>query len=284
MQIVRVEDAPSLLELAGTFLRRHEGENQLVLGIAANAAAGRHGYSPFRAWVVLDDGEPVAAAVQTPPRNPVIADPLADDALTALLETLLEDARDVPGVTGNVPTVDRFVEAWTSRTGERATLSFDQGLWELGRVEDVERPPGRAEPARPDEADLVTRWFIDFEAEALSNHEPPEWDEVHAAIEERLADDVSGAWAWRVEGEPVSIAGFAGPTGTGIRIGPVYTLPEHRRCGYATALVADLSAQLLERGYERCFLFTDLSNPTANRIYARIGYRQIAESKMLAFS
>jgi GNAT superfamily N-acetyltransferase len=282
MDLVALDDPAAFLDLAGPFARRDEGRNQLVLGIAANAAAGRHGFSPFRGWVVVD-GEPVAAAVRTPPRNPVIAEPASDAALTTLVDTIVEDARDAPGVTGNVPAVDRFVEGWTSRTGETATVTLHQGVWELDHVEDVERAPGLAGPAALEEADLVTRWFIDFEAEAIPHHEPPEWDDVHAAIEERLADDGSGAWVWRVDGEPVSIAGFSGGTGTGIRIGPVYSPPEHRRRGYATALVSDLSASLLASGYERCFLYTDLSNPTANRIYATIGYRQVAESKMLAF-
>jgi GNAT superfamily N-acetyltransferase len=282
MDVARLDDPAAFLDLAGPFARRAEGRNQLVLGIAANAAAGRHGFSPFRGWVVVD-GEPVAAAVWTTPRNPVIADPASDEALSTLIEAIVEDARDAPGVTGNVPAVDRFVEAWTSRTGETATVTLHQGVWELDHVKDVARPPGLAEPATLDEADLVTKWFIDFEAEAIPHHEPPAWADVHASIEERLTDEVSGAWVWRVDGEPVSIAGFSGTTGTGIRVGPVYSPPECRRRGYATALVAALSAYLLASGYQRCFLYTDLANPTANRIYATIGYRQVAESSMLAF-
>jgi predicted GNAT family acetyltransferase len=57
----------------------------------------------------------------------------------------------------------------------------------------------------------------------------------------------------------------------------VYTPPEHRRRGYATALVADLSRHALRTGAERCMLFTDLANPTSNRIYARIGYRRCGD-------
>ena len=285
MDVVRTDDAASFLELAGPFARgdagRDEGRNQLVLGIAANAAAGRRGFSPFVGWVVVDP-DPAAAAVRTPPKNVVISDPVSDEAIAALVDTLVADAREAPGVTGNVPAVDRFVHEWTSRTRERATVTVAQGAWELNAVEDVVRPPGGAEPATLDDVDLVTSWFIDFETEATP-HGPPERDEVRAAIQERLAQDDAGSWLWRVDRVPVSLAGFAGPTGTGIRIGPVYTPPEHRRRGYATALVADVSSHLLASGYERCFLYTDLANPTPGRIYATIGYRQIAQSKMLAF-
>ena len=282
MEIVRTDDPSAFLELAGPFARRAEGRNQLVLGIAGNAAAGRHGFSPFRGWVVVAD-DVVAAAVRTPPRNPVLADPTSDEALTNVIEAILEDARDAPGVTGNVPAVDRFVDAWTSRTGEAATVTIDQGAWELDHVEDVDRPPGAAGPATSEDVELIVRWFQAFEAEALPNEEGSTDDEVRPGILERLTDAEAGLWLWRAEDRIVSLVGYAGPTGSGIRIGPVYTPPELRGRGYATALVADLSAHLLASGYRRCFLYTDLSNPTANEIYARIGYHRIGESKMFAF-
>ena len=69
----------------------------------------------------------------------------------------------------------------------------------------------------------------------------------------------------------------------GIRIGPVYTPPEHRRRGYATTLVADLSAWLLERGHRACFLYTDLANPTSNRIYVEIGYERVCDAMEFVF-
>ena len=78
--------------------------------------------------------------------------------------------------------------------------------------------------------------------------------------------------------EPVSMASYGGRTPTGIRIGLVYTPPRHRRRGYATSLVAEQSRWLLEQGYRSCFLYTDLSNPTSNAIYERIGYRRVADS------
>ena len=54
MEVIRVDDAKRFLALAGSFARQEEGRNQLVLGIAANAAAERTGFVPFRAWIVVD--------------------------------------------------------------------------------------------------------------------------------------------------------------------------------------------------------------------------------------
>ena len=85
------------------------------------------------------------------------------------------------------------------------------------------------------------------------------------------------------DGEPVSFGGFGGLTPNGIRIGPIYTPPELRRRGYASALTAALTQMLLDRGRRFCFLFTDLANPTSNSIYQRIGFRPIGDYRVVAF-
>ena len=101
-------------------------------------------------------------------------------------------------------------------------------------------------------------------------------------VEYRLTTPGRGFRLWD-DGGPVSLAGFGGGTPNGIRIGPVYTPPELRGRGYASALVAALSAELLAAGRRFCFLYTDLANPTSNRIYERIGYRRVCESAEIAF-
>jgi predicted GNAT family acetyltransferase len=107
-------------------------------------------------------------------------------------------------------------------------------------------------------------------------------------FEHRLASPTAGFLVWEDGGEPVSLAGWGGATPNGIRVGPVYTPPELRGRGYATALTAELSRRLLdgrlfEGGRRFCFLYTDLANPTSNAIYERIGYRRVAESAEIVF-
>lgn len=82
---------------------------------------------------------------------------------------------------------------------------------------------------------------------------------------------------WEVEGHPVSLAAAVAPTPHGIRLNNVYTPPEERGRGYASALVAALTQLLLDRGREFVFLHTDLANPTSNAIYQRLGYKLVAD-------
>jgi predicted GNAT family acetyltransferase len=125
---------------------------------------------------------------------------------------------------------------------------------------------------------MLATWMRAFLAEALPA-EPYDEERMRVALQRRLSgDSANGYWLWEDDGEVVAWTGHGNPTGRGIRIGPVYTPPELRGRGYATALVAAQSQWLLSNGFDFCFLYTDLANPTSNAIYERIGYRKIADS------
>jgi predicted GNAT family acetyltransferase len=93
----------------------------------------------------------------------------------------------------------------------------------------------------------------------------------------------AGFVLWVDGGEAVSLTGYS-VFGTGARIGPVYTPPSRRGRGYASNLVAHVSAERLAAGAAACFLYTDLANATSNRIYTDVGYRMIARSQEYAFA
>jgi hypothetical protein len=57
----------------------------------------------------------------------------------------------------------------------------------------------------------------------------------------------------------------------------VYTPPEARGRGYASNLVAQVAQAQLDAGRRFVFLFTDLANPTANRIYQEIGFEPVID-------
>ena len=52
---------------------------------------------------------------------------------------------------------------------------------------------------------------------------------------------------------------------------------------YASAITAAASQDQLDQGRRWCFLFTDLANPTSNRIYQAIGYRSIRDVLVIRF-
>jgi GNAT superfamily N-acetyltransferase len=282
MEVLRPGDASEFLRLAGALLERDEARNQLPLGIAGNLMARPDAFEVVRFWVVRDGNEPVAAAVRTDPFNLVLGDPSSETALGPLLEAVVADDPEVPGIVGNVPFVEPAAERLAGASGRTAARILSQGVYGLTAVRDVARAPGEPRPAGPSDRGLLLDWLRAFVTESV-----PDPDEVFRRMERtldsRFGIGSAGFWLWEDGGPPASLAGFSGPTPTGIRIGPVYTPPELRRHGYATTLVADLSAWLLERGHRACFLYTDLANPTANRIYVEIGYERVCDAMEFVF-
>ena len=130
---------------------------------------------------------------------------------------------------------------------------------------------------------LAIAWTREFTAEAMHGGDD-DTGRIERSVDARLDRESPGGIAlWEVGREPVSLAGFGGPTPNGMRIGPVYTPPAHRGHGYGSAVTAAASRLLLDRGVRFCFLYTDLANPTSNGIYMRIGYQPVCDSRELVF-
>jgi len=282
MEVLRPDDAQAFLRLAGPLLERDEARNQLPLGIAGTLMARPDAYDVVHYWVVREGNEPVAAAVRTEPFNLVLGDPSSDAALGSLLEAVVTDDPEVPGIVGNLPFVEPAAERLAAASGRSAERILSQGVYELTAVRDVARAPGEARAATTEDRAQILAWVRAFADEAIPDPEEA-FERMERNLQSRFGGEGGGFWLWEDRGEPVSLSGFSGPTPNGIRIGPVYTPPEHRKHGYATTLVADLSAWLLERGHRACFLYTDLANPTSNRIYVEIGYERVCDAMEFTF-
>ena len=141
----------------------------------------------------------------------------------------------------------------------------------LDHVADPPQPaPGELCQATLEDRPLLVRWWEGFTREILDH---ARGDLV--GLDARL--QAGGMYTWQDGGRPVSMIGHA-PVVAGVaRIGPVYTPPALRGRGYAGTAVAALSRRLLAAGAQRCMLYTDLANPTSNKIYGEIGYRRLSD-------
>ena len=284
-EVVRLDDAGAFLEQAGPLLLADEARHNLILGIAGTIRDAPDFYPVRSFWLVREGGEAAAAAMRTPPYNLILARPRSPEALAALAEAVAGE--DLPGMVGSEPEAEEFASRWSRHTGIPARVNMRQGVYALERVEPPSEVRGSARVATRDDRELALRWWLAFGDEVM--HEGgPAHERAEASVEHRLSSPTAGFMLWEDGGEVVSLAGWGGPTPNGIRIGPVYTPPELRGRGYATALTAELSQELLdgrlfEGGRRFCFLYTDLANPTSNAIYERIGYRRVAESAEIFF-
>jgi len=262
-------DPAAFAERVWPFLEAHI-ECNILATVLAGALDGRFGErSPLFAYGLDESGGVALAALRTPGWF-MLASPMDAGMADALVAGWLEQDPDLPGVNA-VPAAARAIAAaWAERTGGVTRCRMSEAMHSLTAVTDPPRPArGRLRAAVPDELPLLMRWLGDFEHEAGVSGGMSE--ELVAARVER------GEYLLWEDGEPVSLVGTNRPVAGVVRIGPVYTPPEHRGRGYASSAVAEASRRALAAGAHSCMLFTDLSNPTSNKIYADVGYRRFGD-------
>ena len=280
LRVERFETAPAFLASAGAFLGEREAEHNLIFGICANLTGDPSfpAAPPYLA-AVSRSGQVIAAAVMTPPWNLVLSCVEDVDALTALADDLHDVGVAVPGTTSAVDSARQFARVWCEARGMTSRLVMAERIYRLERVVPPVGVPGRARVATEADRDLLIAWVDAFIGEALEPRGPEE----ATALVDRAFRTGSRTWYLWEDGEPVSVAAAGGPTPNGIRIGPVYTPPGRRGHGYASAVTAHASQTELDKGRQFIFLFTNLANPTSNKIYQQIGYEPVIEVDQIAF-
>jgi predicted GNAT family acetyltransferase len=290
VKVERFASVAAFSRRAVPYLARNEATHCLQIGICGVlrgltpeqlAAAA----PPIYLALVTDDNDLQAVALRTPPHN-VVLSLVADPARVEAVATALADdlralyGAALSGAIGPQRECAAFAQAWQRATGRTARVAMRERIYQLETVIPVPDVPGALRRATEADRPLMEAWLTAFAAEAMANGE-----QMDAAgwVTNALTTPTRGALLWEDAGRPVALVGYGNPTPHGIRIGPVYTPPELRGRGYASAATAAVSQQLLDEGRQFCFLFTDLSNPTSNSIYQKIGYRPVIDVDMYAF-
>jgi RimJ/RimL family protein N-acetyltransferase len=248
--------------------------NVLATVLMSVLDSGRVGSSTVLGYGVGDGGDVRFAALRTPP-HPLLASPLEESA-EPFVELWLQADPDVDGVTSVPDTARAIAAAWARQTGGTARRRLREAMHILEEVHDPPRPAaGELRLADAADRPLLIGWMRDFVLEAGVSGAA----QAEAMVDGRMRRD--GLLLWEDE-QPVSMVGVTPPVAGVVRIGPVYTPPAHRRRGYAGSAVAAASRRGLAQGAERCMLYTDLDNPTSNKIYAEVGYRRTGDWEEIA--
>jgi GNAT superfamily N-acetyltransferase len=268
------------LAQAGGYLRASPVEHTVELGaIETLRARGPSAYGqtpPLFGWWHSPAGDIAAAFLHTPPYPMLLSG--AVTAAVPLAAELAARQRALPGVNGSADGVTSFAAAWQEHTGASSAVGRRSRLFQLGDLTLPEPPPpGVARVAAEADAGLLSDWFLAFADET---------GERGGVSGRDVADRLSygGLTLWEAGGIPVALAGRTRPAAGVIRVGPVYTPPGQRRRGYGAAVTVAVTRAALDDGADAVVLFTDLSNPTSNALYVRLGYRPVTDRLVLTFS
>lgn len=282
MHLITPAGADEFLAHVQDALETREVASNLMLGVALRLRAypGIVEQRPYLA-VVRDEGGLVAAALMTPPHGVIVHAERGDAQIgfIRIAHDLREHRWQVRGVIGPSEAADEFLRIWQRLTGATVRRTTHERVFQLDRVIEPRWPPGEFRAAKEDDVPLVAEWVEAFQREALPDRQHP--DPIEWAKRRIGEGDI---FLWEEGGRPVSLAARSRETPNARAIGPVYTPPERRGCGYASAVTARLSQLILDSGKRYAMLFTDLSNPTSNSIYRKIGYKPVCDYNEYIFN
>ncbi len=274
MQVTEYPSAKEFLDVTRELLMENEAANGLLLSYAERQIQGIQLAMSTKFYLVEEQGQPLLPAMFTPGVVPLLSD--GPEKAAQLLARFFYPKHPQPaGVSGPKDTVLAFVEEWEHLTHCDLEIQSNLRIYICKSVEQVKFPAGSHRNATHNDFDLVKGWREVFKEEVggivLVN------DKV---IRSQIDEGKIHLW---VTDQPVSHALFGGETGNGGMISAVYTPPEHRNNGYASAVTSAATQAILDSGKKYVILYTDLDNPTSNSIYQQIGYTPIMDSTLWRF-
>jgi predicted GNAT family acetyltransferase len=267
-------------------LMRHEAQNLIPLGniIIGNEGRDKTAWRDPANWfmaTVSDETEIVITAVMTPPYNLTLyaTDNIIDDeALACLVQSVGKTDFKTPGVTTEKILAESFARVYSEVTGVRYRLHKDMRIYELLEVNPDIPQIGTLRPACESDMSFLPYWIEGFNCDCFGDSPSVKPD---AETYRYLMD--KNLYILEDKSTPVSMAQIKRSMQTVSGVSGVYTPPFFRGKGYASSCVAGVSRLILERGFTKCVLYTDLANPVSNSIYQKIGYRPVCDSLDIKF-
>lgn len=216
------------------------------------------------------DGEALAGvAIRTPPHGLLVSG-MAPAAVEALAGHLVENRPEVLAFNGTAAVAGKLAESVAAARCGTVAPGLGLGRFQLTEVMPPAAAPGRPRQATAADVDLVVRWTTAF-CEDTGEPVRVNPDKVRARVA------LGQMWLWEDRGEPVCMVNRSAAMGGVARVNLVYTPPALRGRGYASSLTAYVTQRILDDGYVAS-LYTDLANPTSNKIYQAIGYEKVDEA------
>ncbi|MFH9721841.1 GNAT family N-acetyltransferase [Streptomyces sp. NPDC017254] len=266
------EDVAAFRAAAAPLLAAEPARNTAVLTLMDRAE--RLGW-----WTAPDGG--VAGVLAVSPSRVLAFGAITVEAARALASEVLGGAAEEPAeVRGETGPAEAFAEAFATATGRSWTPTVRMRLFRLGALTPPDpAPPGRARAAGAADIPPVAAWAREF---ARDIGEDADAEDFTGPVTERITERRLLLWEGP-DGRPVSTASVSRTIEGQARVHLVYTPPAERGRGYAAGVTEAVSRAALDGGAAQVLLFTDLSNPTSNALYQRLGYRPVADHLGVTF-
>ena len=159
---------------------------------------------------------------------------------------------------------------------DRREILYSLALDDLVVPEALQTGRVAGRPAQRCDVDILARWRVGYEIEALGEEETEEL-RVHERAMAARAVEEGNTWVLEADGRPVATSAFNSCIAEAVQIGGVWTPPEFRGRGYARCIVAQSLLDARAEGAQLAILFTDEDNIPAQKAYTSLGFRHVGD-------
>ncbi|WP_341280112.1 GNAT family N-acetyltransferase [Paenibacillus sp. FSL H8-0537] len=198
---------------------------------------------------------------------PELSDAVREGVARNLAGQLYREGIEVTGISGSPELTGLFARVYPPLTGQSHRLHIKLAAYRCPVVRQPTGIGGAIRKAGKEDIKTVAGFIAAFTQEAYGQQV-----EVASQIPAAAEMVESGELYVWVEAERiVSMAAIAHRTARHARINAVYTALDARNRGFASAVVAEVSAIIVEGGLEP-MLYADVQNSAANKAYRNIGF------------
>ncbi|WP_040815571.1 GNAT family N-acetyltransferase [Nocardia concava] len=275
MRIEITSDPVEFRARVAGFLERDPLRHTVMCTVVENEITGLTVTEELSYFASVHEGdEVIGVAMRTAGRGVWLGE-VPERAIPELVERFAELLPEIRDVDGSESAALAFAQGWARLHGTTPRQVLAERLYRLGELR-IPRAPGAPRRATEADLELCGRWVAAMARELEAFHLGLSESALRARIR------AGRWWLWEDDGRPVSLTAHQIPLRGWARIGPVYTPPETRAHGYASALVAHVAQVIRDLGADVC-LYTELGNPTSNKIYQAIGFEPVLDQIMYAF-
>jgi uncharacterized protein len=276
LKIHQFKDIHTYKNIVIPYLEQDEIINNLALGLLLAIKDEQ----PIAMATVTKEDHLVLVILQTSPKQIILSksENVTDDEIHQLAKLLDNQLDDIPGFVGEKDLTNKLAREMTNLRKKVPFIQMNQRLYRLDQIEKSPDNNGRLIKLEMENLSLVKDWVYQF---CIEIDEKMSKEEAEVKAKDILSR--GRVYGWEVDGEFVSMANASRPTKTNITVNFVYTPFTERKKGYASSCVSALTELMLKSGFKTTSLYTDLDNPTSNKIYMEIGYKPIIDSIVIHF-
>ncbi|MDR3594488.1 GNAT family N-acetyltransferase [Clostridium sp.] len=198
-----------------------------------------------------------------------INETLEKSTIDTIINSLCSQLKDnkLSAISGKPEFVKIFAEKYSKILGVPNKIALSMESYQCPKVIKPKNVQGKLIKAKLSNADIVTEFLVGFSFDCFGVQ----------AIKEKQIPIVESMiksgnlYLWEVDNKICGMVNIAHRSKRYARINCVYTSPEQRKRGYASAMVAELSSILIKEGLTP-MLYADIKNSNSNKVYKTIGF------------